>query len=322
MNNRPRTYFVLSNQLVLGITLCSGLLTGFQVLSNAATSPKYIAPSSEQPVNDRPLLPKQPTSTLASNTIPDQPPAQPPTDRPLLLTKPQPLPALPPAHTDLSTALDALVTKQLVKMTPYIPLIQEISIGIEQISLAKNMWAGLKKLTKKDADLPYEWTGTVGILWKGNIKLVGNLGYVSLYPPRLESNKNTYRTEGFYGGFGIGYVSHYNNTNDLYAGFHYNNAHFMNNTLPTKADTQVISKSLTASWFQVIIAAESRLLEKVALYGGCAFQMGGLYNSEPFNQAKNHIIPGYGLNANKWNVGLNLYILYKFSFIERMIKLT
>jgi hypothetical protein len=72
----------------------------------------------------------------------------------------------------------------------------------------------------------------------------------------------------------------------------------------------------------VVIGAETRLFEKVAFYGGCTLHMGWLYNFTPFDQAKNYVIPGYGLNANKLNLGLNLYILYKFSFIERMIKLT
>jgi hypothetical protein len=230
------------------------------------------------------------------------------------------MPALPPAHTDLSTALDALFTKQTVKMDPFIPFIQEITIGIEQISLAKNLWYGVKKLKKKDVDLSYEWAGTIGILCKGNIQLVGNMGYVALYPPTLKSNTHAYRTKGFYGGLGVGYVSHYNDTNNLYAGLHYNRAHFTNHTLPT--NTQVISKNLTASWFEVVIGAESRLFEKLALYGGCTLHMGWLYNFAPFNEAKNYVIPGYGLNANKWNLGLNFYILYKFSFIERVIKLT
>lgn len=317
-----RPYFILSDRLVLAITLCSGLLTGFQALLDTPTTLKPLVPQSEQPINGTTPLPQQTTSTPASANPNDQAPAHPPIDQPVLLTKPQPLPPLPPAHTDLSTALDALVTKQTVRMNPYSPFIQEVTIGIEQISLAKNLWHLLKKLKNRSADQPYEWAGTIGILWKGNIQLVGNIGYATLYPPTLKSNTHTYRTKGFYGGLGIGYVSHYNDTNNLYAGLHYNRAHFSNHTLPTNISTQVISKNLTASWFEVAIGAETRLFEKIALYGGCTLHMEWLYNFTPFNEAKNYVIPGYGLNANKWNLGLNLYILYKFSFIERMIKLT
>jgi hypothetical protein len=223
---------------------------------------------------------------------------------------------------DLSRSLDALVNKQTIQMDPYIPFIQVITLGIEQISLAKNLWHGLKKLKNRNLDQSYEWAGTLSVLWKGNIQLVGSLGYVSLYPPMLKSNKQAYRTEGFYGGLGIGYVSHYNSMNNLYAGFHYNRAHFTNYTISSNTSTQAISKDLTASWFEMIIGTESRLFEKIALYGGCTLHMGWLYNCTPFNEAKNYVIPGYGLNENKLNLGLNLYILYKLSFIERMIKLT
>jgi hypothetical protein len=304
---------------MLAITLCSGLLTGFQTLDN----PAIPNPPSSQPLQsatDTDSLSEQAASNPADHDT--QTPPQTPADQPAKLTKPQPLAALPPAHIDLSTALDDLVTKQTTKMNPYIPLIQEITIGLEQISLAKNLWYGLKHLKKKDAGPPYEWAGIVRILWKGNMQLVGNLGHVSLYPSKLQSNTHAYQTNGFYGGLGIGYTSHYNPTNNLYAGLHYNRAHFTNHTLSTNPHTQVISKKLTASWLEVVVGTETRLFEKVAFYGGCTLHLGWLYHYTSFDPAKNYVIPGYGICANKLNIGLNLYILYKFSFIERMIKLT
>lgn len=319
MINMQRPYFILSNQLVVATIMCSGLLTGFQALATPANQKPLIAPSI-QTAKDTTSAFQQ--AALDPDGIDDK--TTPPTsiDQPVPLTKPQPLPLLPPAYMDLSGSLDALVNKQTIQMDPYIPFIQEITIGIEQISLAKNLWHELKKLKNRNLDQSYEWAGTLSILWKGNIQLVGSLGYVSLYPHMLKSNKQAYRTEGFYGGLGIGYVSHYNSTNNLYAGVHYNRAHFTNYTIPSNTSTQAISKDLTASWFEVIIGTESRLFEKIALYGGCTLHMGWLYNCTPFNEAKNYVIAGYGLNANKLNLGLNLYILYKLSFTERMIKLT
>lgn len=296
--------------------LCSGLLTGFQALRDTHTQQSAVA-QAVQPANNTTAGP-QPTSPTPNPTN-EQAPAQ---HQPLPLTKPQPLPILPSAQRDLINSLDNLVTKQTVQLTPYIPFIQEISIGIDQLSLIKNLWHVRKKLKNQYIDYAYEWAGTISILWKGNIQVVGNMGYAALYPPTLKFNTHAYRTQGFYGSLGIGYVSHYNETNHLYIGLHYNRAHFTNYTLTLPANKQVISRSLTASWLGAVISAESRLFEKIALYGGCRLHMQWLYHYTPFNQAKNYVIPGYGLNANKLNLGLNLYILYKFSFIERMIKLT
>lgn len=108
---------------------------------------------------------------------------------------------------------------------------------------------------------------------------------------------------------------------NVYVGLRYSKASFTNHTLPSHPSTQPISQDLTASWFELVLGGESLFLDKLNLYGGFTVHIGYLYNFRAFDPARNYVIPGYGFNTNKFRSMLNLYILYKFSFIERMIEL-
>jgi len=238
------------------------------------------------------------------------------------LTKPQPLKPIPLANPDPLQPLDQLVTKQSIHMSPYIPFVQEISIGIEGVSLLKNTWNLLKNIKKHDPNRPYEYVGNLNILFRKNIQFSAGLGYVKLYPDQLKANKHAYSANGFYGSVGLDYLTRYSITDNVYIGLRYSRAHFTNQTIPTQKDEQAIHKKLTASWFELVLGSETRLLDKLNIYGGCTLRLGWLYNFETFNPAENYIIPGYGSNTNKLGASLNLYILYKISFIERMIKFT
>jgi hypothetical protein len=239
-----------------------------------------------------------------------------------LLTKPQLLKPLPLANPDPLQPLDHLVTKQSIHMLPYVPFIQEISIGIEGVSLLKNTWNILRSIKKHETNRPYEYAGNLGILFRKNIQLAVDLGYVKLYPEQLKINKSAYSTNGFYTSIGLDYLNRYSITDNIYIGLHYSKAYFTNHTLPDKSNEPVLSKELTASWFEIVLGSETRLLDKLNIYGGCTLRIGWLYNFEVFEPAEKYIIPGYGNNANKFSPSLNLYILYRISFIERMIRLT
>jgi hypothetical protein len=238
------------------------------------------------------------------------------------LTKPQPLKPLPLANPDLLQALDQLVTKQTVHMLPYIPFIQEISIGMESVSILKTTWHLLKNIKEHKTNRPYAYAGSLNVLFRKNIQVCSGLGYVKLYPDKLEANTSAYSTSGFYASIGLDYLSRYSLTDNVYIGLNYNRAYFTNHALPQQNDEPVVSKHLTASWFELVLGFETCLLSKANIYGGCTVGIGWLYDFDVFEPAKNYVIPGYGSNANKFSPSLNLYILYKISFMERMIRLT
>ncbi|OJW67362.1 MAG: hypothetical protein BGO68_04245 [Candidatus Amoebophilus sp. 36-38] len=274
-------------------------------LSSLSTKPQLNIPDSTQLIDQDTTLTDNSSDSLAAP----------------LLTKPLALQPIPLASPDPLPPLDQLMTKQLIHIQPYVPFVQEISIGVESISLLKDSWNLLKNIKKNDPNRSYEYAGSLAILFRKNIQLSIEGGYANLYPDHRKDNRNKYRSTGFYGSIGLDYLTRYSATDNLYAGLRYSRASFTNHTLPDQPVTKPISQDLTASWFELVLGSESLLLDKLNLYGGFTLCIGYLYNFEAFNPARNYVIPGYGINANKFRPVLNLYILYKFSFIERMIEL-
>ena len=239
-----------------------------------------------------------------------------------LLTKPRPLLLISITDPSLLPSLDKLISKKTVSIIPYVPIIQEISIGIESISLLRNTWSLLKNITSKNPHIPYAYMGSVGILFRGNIQLSTYGGYTKIFPETSLSIKKIYNVTGFYGGVGLDYFTRYSVTDNLYAGLRYNRAYFTGHILSKNRNINNNSQKLIASWLELIIGSETRFFKKSNIYGGCTISLGWLYNFDKFKAIDNYIIPGYGTNANKFTPILNLYIIYKMSFIERMISLT
>ena len=302
---------------ILLLTSCYVTLSSF--IPKLTTSPQY---------DKKPIDTPTKTNTSSVETIDPIDPNTIPLDSlsdnstATLLTKPQLLKPLPLANSDPLQPLDQLVVKQSIYVLPYVPFIQEISIGTEGISLLKNTWNVLRNIKKHETNRPYEYIGNLGILFRKNIQLAFDLGYVKLYPEHLKTNKNAYNSNGFYASVGIDYLSKYSITDNIYVGLHYSKAYFTNHTLPDKNNEPAFSKELTASWLEIVLGSETRLLDKLNIYGGCTLRIRWLYNFEVFEPAEKYVIPGYGNNANKFSPSLNLYILYRISFIERMIRLT
>lgn len=236
------------------------------------------------------------------------------------LKKPLPLNPLPLASPNPLDPLNELITKQAITLDPYVPIIQEVRIGIECISLLKNFWNLVKNIKKYESNRPYEYTGNFSILFRRNIKLTAEGGYAILYPDKLTTNRSHYKSSGGYGSLELAYLSRYNKTENIYAGLRYSRAYFTNRTLPSKQNIHPVSKKLSASWFELVIGTESLLLEKLNIYGGLMLTIGYLQHYDIFAPAKDYIIPGYGFNTNKIRPALNLYIMYKLCFTERMIK--
>jgi len=238
--------------------------------------------------------------------------------------KPPRLPFLELPHNAISTELDTLMTKQIGHIQPYIPFIQTVTVGIEQISLFKNIWYLFKNLNQPSIYTRYEFSGDVSILFRGNIRLAGNIGYSSYYEDKMAYNQYAYTCKGWYGGIGIGYLIHFNATNDIYMGINYNRSHFINTAL-NKGNQAIAApqKNLTASWSDIVLGVESRFFDKVPLYGGCTLHIGWLYHYTKFEAAQHYCIPGYGSNLNRsFNLGLGLHLLYKFIFLEKSIPLS
>jgi hypothetical protein len=295
---------------ILSISFCFGLLSGFQLLPNTPVIKNYNDDARAQ--QSRPQPKDMLDDEFVSKATEDS--------SETIVPRPSSLPFLSLPHTDIVTVLDDLMTKQTGHRSPYIPFIQNVSMGIEQVSLVKNIWYLFKKLNKRLEHPCYEFSSDVSILFRGNIRLGGKIGYRSWYSDKMHLNQCSYISKGWYTGIGIGYLSHFNATNDIFLGINYNMALFQNSAIDEKSKTISQPKALKASWFDIFFGAESRFLDKVPLYGGCTLHLGSLYHYTPFKQAENYSIPGYGLNVNKFfNLRLDLHILYKFIFVENLI---
>lgn len=226
-----------------------------------------------------------------------------------LLPKPRPLKPIKAATNDPLSPLDQLVIKQYTLIPPYVPFVQEIAVGLDYGRLIMNAF------TKTERG--YE--GSLGILFRKNIQLSGDLGYKKLTPKHSSSNKSKYEVEGLYGRIGLDYLTRYSARDNLYAGLRYGRGHFTNCTRPDDMGTKVINKDLTASWFELVVGSETQLFEKLGLYAGLALRLGRLYDFKEFKPANNYVIPGYGRTTNKLMITLNLYIQYKLSFLDRQI---
>jgi hypothetical protein len=299
---------------ILWILGC-GLLFGFrQPMTNPTLSktPTSTAPSDSVLVNGANPngLESEPTAidntTAADTTI-------------ILLPKPTPLEPIPAAYPDPLPELDILVTKQLVKIAPYVPFVQEIFIGLDYGKLAMNAWQALRHLKNKAYNQEHQYEGKIGIIFRKNIQLSSNLGYAHLHPTHTSDNRAKYEVQGLYGRMGIDYVVRYDARNNLYAGLRYGRSHFTNRTKSDNPNSKGISKVLTASWFEIGVGAEYQLWKDHGFYAGLAFQLSNLYHFTQFEPANNYVIPGYGRTKNKTSIGLSLYIQYHLSFLNRLI---
>lgn len=296
---------------ILFLTLC-GLLSAFHLVPDTPVTKNYKDDTQAKPFKH------QPKDMLEDAIVTDS--AE---DPAATIAKLAPLPFLSLPHRDIATELDTCMQKQTGHSPLYIPVIQNITIGVEQISLVKNLFYLFKNFNKSPVRTCYEFAGDMSLLWRGNIRLGCTLGYSKYYSDKMQKNKYAYTCKGWYAGVGLGYLSHFNATNDIYIALTYNRSHFTNTAIDVQDHPVSAPKTLSASWSDIVLGVESRFLNTIPLYGGCALHVGWLYHYQSCKLAKNYAIPGYGLNVNKaFNLGLDLYLLYKFTFVEQRIALT
>ena len=296
------------NSLFLGmwLALCLRLLAGLwqptKALAATTRGTQPLLPDSSLSGLDSSFVDAVAGPTVSADTMADTISA--PT-----LTKPKPLKSIQAASSDPLSSLDQLVAKQPNLMTPYIPLLQELVIGLDYSRLAMNI------LRRSE----HRYEGSLGMLWRGNIQLFADLGHNLLHPSHTSDNKSKYKVEGLYGRIGVDYLARYSARDNLYAGLRYGRSHFTNCTKPDNPRAKSISQALTASWFEVVVGSDTRLFEQLGLYAGLAFRLGILYDFQEFQPANNYVIPGYGRTTNKLSPSLNLYIQYRLSFLNRQI---
>lgn len=294
---------------ILGVLGCS-LLLGFKqpiTSSNLSKASNQVTPSDSLPANHSEL--KADTTaidTTADTTI-------------VLLPKPAPLEPISIANPDPLPALDTLVTKQQIKIVPYVPFVQEVFIGLDYGKLAMNAWQALRHLKNKAYNQEHQYEGNIGILFRKNIQLSGNVGYANLHPTHTSDNRAKYAVQGLYGRIGIDYVVRYSTRDNLYTGLRYGRSHFTNRTKSDNPNNKGISQDLTASWFEIVVGAEYQLWKDHGFYTGLVFRLGNLTHFTKFEPANNYVIPGYGRTKNKSVVGLSLYIQYNLTFLNRLI---
>ncbi len=248
-----------------------------------------------------------PSSTSKPNTpstLKDMPTQEPPLKKPKLLSPIQLL------QEDPLVGLDKLVVKRQETLAPYIPLVQTIDIALDYGKLFMKLWN-----TKE-----HKYVGGISILFRKNFQLSGTLGYSKLYPALVHGNQNTYTAAGTYGSLGLEYLVNYNQYNNLYAGVRYGRSYFRNSTLPRYAHENPVSKTLQASWWELMLGSEQQIFSNWGLYTGFVSSLKGLGNFGKFEPATNYVVPGYGRNVLVAVPSVNLYIKYKVSFLEKQIQ--
>ncbi len=314
--NRSLYIFAQLLSWVLGV----GLLLGFKqpTISGDAATPPGQSPATQKV---QPADPASISSDLITDPAVTDTTATAADSTALVLPKPAPLELIPAIDPDPLPGLDPLIAKQPVKMAPYVPLVQEVWIGLDYGKLVMNGYQAVRKLQDPQRDQEQQYEGSMGILFRKNIQVSSNLGYAHLHPTHTSDNQQKYAVKGIYGRLGVEYVIKYGAYDNLYVGLHYGQSYFTNYTKPETAARKVIRKNLTGSWFGLDLGAETQPWKAYRLYLGLAFHLAQLYHFTEFKPAQNYVIPGYGRNKNKLNAGLSLYIQYRFSFLERIITL-
>jgi Domain of unknown function (DUF6048) len=231
--------------------------------------------------------------------------------QPPLLKRPTLLEPVKLTHEDPWVRLNALVVKQQIIQSPYVPLVQTIGVAVDYGWLAMNLFT--QKARK--------YAGNLSILFRKNIQLSGTLGYQTFAQERSTGNKSSYTAAGYYGNVGLDYFVFYTPRNNLYAGLRYSRSSFKNSTTPTSSAEQVIRKNLTASWWELAIGSEYQLFSNSGLYAGFVIHLKSLGSFEAFEPAANYVVPGYGRSVQNVVPALTLYIKYQISFLKRQITL-
>jgi|694.fasta_scaffold78506_2 hypothetical protein len=229
--------------------------------------------------------------------------------QPSLLKKP---PLLEPAQTtqeNLWVRLNALVVKQRIVQSPYVPLVQTIGMAVDYGRLAMNLF------TQKER----RYAGNLSILFRKNIQLSGTLGYQKFAQECRMGNKSSYIAAGYYGNVGLDYFVFYTPRNNLYAGLRYGRSSFKNSTTHASFAKQVIRQNLTASWWELAIGSEHQLFSNLGLYTGFLIHLKGLGSFEAFAPAANYVVPGYGRSVQNVVPSLTLYVKYQVSFLKKKI---
>lgn len=216
---------------------------------------------------------------------------------------------MPTATTEKDTLvhLDTRSVKRHIMQKPYVPWVQTIGMSIDYGRLAMNLFT-------KEAR---RYAGSLSTLFRKNIQLSCTLGHQNLAQDRSMGNKSGYTTAGYYGTIGLDYFVFYNPRNNLYAGLCYGRSSFKNSTKPASPAEQAINKTLTASWWALIIGSEHQLFSRFGLYAGFVVHLKGLSRFEAFEPATNYVIPGYGRSVQNVAPSLTLYIKYQISFLKK-----
>lgn len=234
--------------------------------------------------------------------------------------KEQPSPALPlkkpklltPAqgtHEDPLLSLDALIVRQPVTLTPYVPLIQTIDLALDYGNLLRGLWP----------PMTHRYEGELSVLGRKNIQISVNGGYNSLAPPSGIDEAEKHSTAGFYYRLGLDYFVKYNLRDNLYAGLRHSRSHFKHCIQSSNPAKDSVSRNLKASWWEMVIGSEHQLFSHWNLYAGFVIRLKGLRQFEAFESAANYVVPGYGINVQPMVPGLMLYIKYKISFLEKQV---
>jgi len=257
-------------------------------------------------------LKKQTGKTKKGNRPPQKEPTATPSTKPpkpAPLKKPKPLEPASITPEDPWVRLDTLVVKQHIFYPPYVPWVQTIGVAVDYGRLSMNLWRRKER----------RYAGTLSILFRKNVQLSGTLGHQDIGQERSMGNKSGYTVVGYYGNLGLDYFVFYNPRNNLYAGLRYGGSFFQGSTTPVSPLGQVISKDLTASWWELVIGSEHQLFSDLGLYAGFVIHLKKLNSSKKFEPAANYIVPGYGRNVQNIVPAITLYIQYQISFLRKQI---
>jgi len=229
------------------------------------------------------------------------------------LQKPEPLRPIIVEYDDPLSLLDLLVVEKHGSLKPYIPFVQHIDFLIDYGKLATTL------LTKFES----KYEGGIGVLFRRNIHLATAFGHAQLNPKNSFKNSTDYTIQGNYFRVGLAYLVHYDLENNLYLGLQYGRSFFEDKgiiTLENAGSTvphNVDRKDLVASWFEVVLGSETKLIKKLNLYVGFFLKLRILDTFENVEPARVYAIPGYGRTADRTVPVVNLYAKYNLSFLNK-----
>ncbi len=167
-------------------------------------------------------------------------------------------------------------------------------------------------------DVETKFEGEIGLLVKRHYRVSLAYGYAELKPDSVYNN-GIHEAEGTYLRVGLDYLLNINPQNNLLLGLRYGQSEYddfvsggISNSTFGNTPFEVRRQGLTASWFELSLSSETKVLTNFYLGGRLRVKV--LKDFDKPDNINPYSLPGYGRHFDKSIPAVNLYLKYLIPF--------